>query len=83
MRVLLHMTPDKKWQLLPVEEFKRVTGRGCPHVGVLEVFAQRIQVYYGDRSRDILVMPRIIPNQRAGAIMSACDTGVPALSVPS
>ena len=35
---------DGKWKLLSAEKYADVTGYGAPHRGVLEVFAQRVEV---------------------------------------
>ena len=77
----LHLKEDGKWELLNAEQYKTVSGRGTPSHGVLEIFLQRMTVHYrlGNvvHHRSILVMPRVLPDQTASSIFSACETGIP------
>ena len=73
-------TVTQRWHLVKLEEYKRITGRGHPTVGVLELLAQQAFVHFGGVSHSILVQPSIIPNQTASAIFPASEQGIPLLS---
>ena len=52
---------------------------------MLEVFQQRMDVRWatrkGMRKQNYLVPPRILPDQRASAVMAAVESGIPEFSI--
>ena len=73
----LHLE-GSEWKLLTLEKYQALGNRGTPRRGVLELFAQRVEVYYRQgmerRSGSSLIMPRVLRDQQAGSIFSACES---------
>jgi hypothetical protein len=73
-----------RWEAMRAERFRVITQRGLPNRGVLEVFQQRMEVCWATRQgvhkQNYLVPPRILPDQRASALMAAVESGIPELS---
>ena len=76
---------NNRWEALRAERFRAITQRGLPNRGVLEVFQQRMEVCWvtrqGVHKQNYLVPPRIVPDQRASALMAAVESGIPELSI--
>ena len=76
---------DNRWEALRAERFRVITQRGLPNRGVLEVFQQRMEACWvtrqGVHKQNNLVPPRILPDQRASALMAAVESGILELSI--
>ena len=76
---------NNRWEALRAEKFRAIAQRGLPNRGVLEVFQQRMEVCWATRKgvhqQNYLVPPRILPDQRASAVMAAVESGIPEFSI--
>ena len=75
-----------RWQALPIEQFRNVSGRPVPRRGIVEVLAQRMDVHWaegiGTYHREILVPPQVLQYCRASCLMTGVHEGVPSFSIP-
>jgi hypothetical protein len=76
---------NNRWEALRAEKFRAIAQRGLSIRGVLEVFQQRMEVCWATRKgvhqQNYLVPPRILPDQRASAVMAAVESGIPEFSI--
>jgi hypothetical protein len=83
----LHLGDDGKWKAFPLAKYSALTARTAPKTGVVELFAQSMQVCFHDsvtdteHSHEVLVPPRMVQNTKASTVLHAVDSGVPEFSL--